>query len=216
MDHAAPGDRHALLDGFEEFLARRSRRVLDFVDDKPAHRGTGAATGARQSAVLVCLAADHGNDLRLLYVVRSRTLTHHPGQIGFPGGRVEPADGGLVQAALRETLEEVAIPAERVRVLGLLDDQYTSASQHVVTPVLGMLDPEAQPRIVSDENESLFWMGLARLEAECRPVTLRAPGEPWKREGQWVFPTPCGPLWGLSSRITHNLLQILRQYHSLS
>lgn len=187
---------------FGVFLSARSRRVLDQVDGVSVIPGGSV----RPSAVLVCLDHRPGAAPDLLFVVRSRSLRHHPGQIGFPGGRVDPGDGGAVYTALREAREEVGILPGQVELLGLLDDQFTSASHHTVTPVVVRLLPGAEPRITSDENQSLFRIDLATLEAGCRPVSRRAPGEPWCREGQWVFPTPEGLLWGLSARITHHLL----------
>jgi 8-oxo-dGTP pyrophosphatase MutT (NUDIX family) len=195
---------------FRLFLSTRCRRVLDLVDNLPV----GPPDGARRSAVLVCLRLFGDASPSVLFVVRSRLLTHHPGQIGFPGGRVEEGDGGPVDTALREAREEVDILPSQVELLGLLDDQYTRVSQHVVTPVLVRLLPDARPCIASDENERLFHITADELEAGGHVIRLRAPGEPWCRERQWQFPTAEGPLWGLSARITHNLLEQFRLFRA--
>ncbi len=191
------------IEDIRRWLRERSRRVLDHVQDRAA--GVGPEE-IRHAAVLLTLRLQENSDPELLFVVRSSRLRHHPGQIAFPGGRVDEEDESHRHAALREAEEEVGIRPEQVLELGLLDDQYTSVSRFVVTPMLGLLDPEAEVRIASEENEAFFWISLYELQEGCRPVRLRAPGEPWKREGQWIFPTPHGGLWGLSSRITRNFL----------
>jgi hypothetical protein len=55
---------------------------------------------------------------RLLLTKRSSRLKHHPGQIAFPGGKVDPGDDGAIAAALREAQEEVGLPPTSVEVLG--------------------------------------------------------------------------------------------------
>ncbi len=72
---------------------------------------------ATPAAVLVPLVNRPGG-LTLLLTQRSADLPDHPGQISFPGGRVEPEDASLAAAALREATEEVGLPADRVACAG--------------------------------------------------------------------------------------------------
>ncbi|MGB8464994.1 MAG: CoA pyrophosphatase, partial [Terrimicrobiaceae bacterium] len=90
----------------------------------PAARGLsdgfrlpGREGPATPAAVLVPIVNRPGG-LTLLLTERSTGLPDHPGQISFPGGRVEPQDASLAHAALREATEEVGLPAERVAILG--------------------------------------------------------------------------------------------------
>src|SRR5690606_14288805 len=76
-------------------------------------------------------------DLDVLLVSRASTLTHHPGQVSFPGGRIDPGDPGPVGAALREAVEETGLDADGVDVLGTLGEIPLVASDHRVTLVLG-------------------------------------------------------------------------------
>ena len=76
-------------------------------------------------------------DISILLTERAHTLRSHPGQISFPGGRVEPGDRDLVDTALRETHEEVGVEPETVEVAGVLPALPLSVSSHDVSPVLG-------------------------------------------------------------------------------
>jgi 8-oxo-dGTP pyrophosphatase MutT (NUDIX family) len=90
---------------------------------------------ATRAAVLVPL-VNRAHGLTLLLTQRSADLPDHPGQISFPGGRVEPEDASLAAAALREATEEVGLPAARVEVLGHLAT-YETVTGYEVTPVAG-------------------------------------------------------------------------------
>lgn len=63
----------------------------------------------------------------------------HSGQISFPGGRYEENDGALENVALRETFEEVGIPATHIEIIGRLTELYIPVSNHVVHPFVGIL-----------------------------------------------------------------------------
>jgi 8-oxo-dGTP pyrophosphatase MutT (NUDIX family) len=71
---------------------------------------------------------------------RPKTMRKHPGQISFPGGRIDPGDSGPVAAALREAEEEIGLPRERVEVIGIAD-LYRTITGFEVTPVVGVVPP---------------------------------------------------------------------------
>ncbi len=111
-----------------EALARTSHRTL-------------AIEGFRKAAVLVPL-IERDDVVTLLFTLRSKDLTMHPGQISFPGGRPHLGEDGAT-TALREAKEELAIEPRQVTVLGMLDDVATP-SGFLITPVVGWLvDPVA-------------------------------------------------------------------------
>ena len=104
---------------------------------------------ARRAAVLVLFgvldsapARDGGPghvpaDLDVLLHRRAATLGHHPGQVAFPGGGIDPEDGGPEAAALREAVEETGLDPTGVDVLGTLGELPLPVSDNVVTPVVG-------------------------------------------------------------------------------
>lgn len=89
----------------------------------------------RHAAVLVLL-VEHDDGLNVLFTKRTENLEHHPGQISFPGGHIEPSDQDPVAAALRETHEEVGIEPQHTRILGRLDTYITRTGFHII-PVVG-------------------------------------------------------------------------------
>ncbi len=72
---------------------------------------------------------------------RTETLSRHPGQVAFPGGRIDPGDAGPVAAALREAEEEIALPRGLVTVIGE-SDHYRTITGFEVTPVIGVVPPD--------------------------------------------------------------------------
>src|SRR5688572_16593724 len=98
----------------------------------------------------------------LVLTRRNEGLTHHAGQVSFPGGRIEADDDGVVAAALREAQEEIGLDPARVEVMGYLD-RYATITGFDVTPVLGLVHPDAG--FVRDTREvaEIFEVPLAFL-----------------------------------------------------
>jgi 8-oxo-dGTP pyrophosphatase MutT (NUDIX family) len=113
------------------------------------------------AAVLVPL-VNRSEGLTVLLTQRSADLPDHPGQISFPGGRVEPSDADVGSAALRETEEEIGLPRERVALLGELA-QYETVSGYRVTPVVGWVEPPFGVRPDPEEVADVFEVPLAFL-----------------------------------------------------
>ena len=107
----------------------------EFLDD--AYRVEGVPL--RPAAVLIAL-VDRPIGVTLLLTLRSETLLKHSGQVAFPGGRVDEMDDGVVEAALRETREEIGIEPAAIEVLGELP-QYRTGTGYLITPVVGLVDP---------------------------------------------------------------------------
>lgn len=89
----------------------------------------------RRSAVLL-LFGEGPDGPDVLLTQRASGLRAHPGQVAFPGGRLERADAGPAAAAVREAREETGLVAEGVVVIGTLPDLYLPVSDYAVTPVL--------------------------------------------------------------------------------
>ncbi|MGE5314849.1 MAG: NUDIX hydrolase, partial [Acidobacteriota bacterium] len=93
----------------------------------------------RQSAVLVPIIEADDGSFDLLLTKRTDRVEHHKGQISFPGGAADPQDESLTATALREAFEEIGLPEDAVRVLGVLDQVWTP-SGFLITPIVGIID----------------------------------------------------------------------------
>lgn len=93
----------------------------------------------RPAAVLVPL-VDRPEELTVLLTQRTEHLVHHPGQVSFPGGRVEAHDTGPIETALRETEEEIGLDRRHVEIAGFMD-LYQTVTGFVITPVVGFVAP---------------------------------------------------------------------------
>lgn len=114
------------------FAAGHAREINDLMSD--AHFATeGRATPA---AVLVAI-TDVPHDPQVILTQRPRAMRDHPGQVAFPGGKIDPGEDA-VTAALREAEEELALPREAVRVIGT-SDVYHTGTGFLVTPVVGIV-----------------------------------------------------------------------------
>lgn len=105
----------------------------------------------RQGAVLLLLYC-HEDELHLVLTRRPDEMKAHPGQVSLPGGKQEPGET-LQQTALRETLEEIAVPPDQVRLLGELTPIYISPSDFEVQPYVGVFTGEGRPTFVPDPRE---------------------------------------------------------------
>ena len=119
-------------------------RTVTVADLRRAFTGrTGAASAVegteevRPSAVLAAF-WEHEGELEVLLTRRSQALRSHSGEVSFPGGRADPGEA-LVEAALRETAEEVALDPSTVEVLGELDHLRTITSRSFIVPFVGLL-----------------------------------------------------------------------------
>jgi 8-oxo-dGTP pyrophosphatase MutT (NUDIX family) len=97
--------------------------------------------------------------LSVLLTQRATQLRNHAGQISFPGGRIEPADEGATQAALREAHEEIGLEPQFVSVVGYLPDHVVMTGFRV-TPVVAFVRPRFVLKLDSSEVEDAFEVPL--------------------------------------------------------
>lgn len=146
-----PG-RNDQTDLFERLKALfeegHARDIPDLMTD--ARFADGEA--ATDAAVLIAI-VDHPGEPTIILTQRPNSMRDHPGQVAFPGGKLETGEDA-VAAALREAEEELAIPPCEVRVIGT-SDLYHTGTGFRVTPVLAMVPPGLP--IVPDPREVEAW-----------------------------------------------------------
>lgn len=130
----------------------------------------------RRSAVLMLFAPSVGGGTDVVLTARSRDLRTHPGQVSFPGGGVDATDAGVVEAALRETEEEVGVDPATVDVVAVMPELFLSPSGNAVTPVLGWWPTPGDVRVVDPrEVERVERVSLAELVDPARRFTVAHP-----------------------------------------
>jgi 8-oxo-dGTP pyrophosphatase MutT (NUDIX family) len=113
------------------------------------------------AAVLIPI-VNHPDGLTVLLTERAADLRHHPGQISFPGGRLEPGESDPVAAALRETEEEIGLDRRHVEVLGFLPD-HLIITGYRVTPVVALVAPGAPLTLDPVEVAAVFEVPLSHV-----------------------------------------------------
>ncbi|HEX4737627.1 MAG TPA: CoA pyrophosphatase [Allosphingosinicella sp.] len=125
-----------LADQLREALERGRRRTPLLLPGDVLDEGGPSPTPA---AVLVPVV--DRREPTVILTERPKTMRKHPGQISFPGGRIEPSDDGPIAAALREAEEEIGLPRHRVEVIGTAD-RYRTITGFEVIPVVGVVPPD--------------------------------------------------------------------------
>ena len=145
--------------------------------------------------------------LAVLLTRRSHELKHHPGQVSFPGGRMEPDDPDIRHTALRETHEEVGIHPGQVDVAGYLAPMPT-VTGYAVTPVIGFVGNDVRLTLDPTEVELAFEVPLAFL--------LDSRNETWSERVIDDFPVPIVEfgyggqrIWGATASMVVALRQTL-------
>lgn len=203
--------------------------TLERIREGFAHRKPGTIGRHRYFSVLVPLVERDG-EVYILYEVRSKTMATQPGEVCFPGGHVEEGEDPC-QTALRETFEEIGIPRERIELIGPGNILYGYANFTLYT-YLGVISYEdyCSAQLSKYEVDEIFLVKLTDLENKPPQVfreTVSAkidedfPYEklgisrdyPW-RAGKWdipIYDIDGRIIWGLTARITANLIEELRR-----
>lgn len=156
----------------------------------------------RPAAVLILIIAE-GEGPRVLMTRRADSLASHTGQIAFPGGRLDPGET-VVEAALREAREEVALSVEGIEVLGLAD-RYETGTGFLVTPVVAWTTSAPVTRPNPDEVAEVFEVPWAFLmdAANHRQDHYVLEGQP--RRYFWAMPYGERYIWGVTAGILRAL-----------
>ena len=201
FDLSPHAQREWLLDRLAQPIPSAAQGLSD------GYRLPGREEHITPAAVLVPLVNRPGG-LTVLLTQRSDTLSDHPGQISFPGGRLDPCDQSVVACALREAQEEVGLEPDRVSVLGQLA-RYETVTGYSVSPVVGWVEPpfdiKLDPVEVADvfEVPLRFLMEPLNLQRHFRMIGPR-------RRDYFAIPFENRNIWGATAAMLVMLDRTLR------
>lgn len=194
------------LPDFDGFGAQRRMMPAG----RPVGR-TGEGIAAPRLGGVLALLYCAEDELHLVFTKRPDYDGVHSGQVSFPGGRHEPPET-LAATALRETGEEIGIPAAEVEILGSLTPLFVVPSNFEVHPFVGRFMGAGRPRFVPDVREV-----AAILEVPLRllldPATRVE--ESMELRGGLRMRVPCfrvgeHVIWGATAMMLSEFLERLR------
>ena len=162
----------------------------------------------RQGAVLLLFGeGPAGPDL--LLTERAHDMRSHPGQVSFPGGSTDPADGSPAVTALREAQEETGLDPAGVQVFATLPELWLPPSNFAVTPVLGWWRTETPVWVVDPaEVHAVYRVPVAELLEPAHRVSVRHPSG-WRGPAFLIGEDKDLILWGFTAGIISRLFDFL-------
>jgi 8-oxo-dGTP pyrophosphatase MutT (NUDIX family) len=197
----------------QDFRARAARVVdhdhgAEYGDHRlnPDLRDLIVREGLRDAAVLIPV-VDRGAEATVLLTQRTETLRSHSGQVAFPGGRIDPTDASPEDAALRETFEEIGVPASAIEVIGRMPD-YVTGSGYRIVPVLGIVTPPFELAINEHEVDVVFEVPLGFL---MTVANHNRESRIWQGKERFYYTMPYGErfIWGVTAGIIRTLYERL-------
>ena len=204
------------------------KMTLNEVENIFDGRTPGAAGKHSYFSVLVPL-VEKEDGLHLLFELRAAHMKRQPGEVCFPGGKVEPGES-FQQCAIRETVEELGINEEDIRIINQMDVMHTY-SNFTLFPYLGVIKAEALERLHCnpDEVDEIFTVPVDHL-LNNDPFLYKMQIKPQIKEDfpyerikfpktyKWRVGTNDIPIyeyenriiWGLTGRVTMNLMEVLK------
>ena len=193
---------------------------------KPQPLFLGEETAFR-SAVLIPLVEKDG-EWHVLFEVRALTMRKQPGDISFPGGKIDETDASPLAAALRETHEELGIDPQSIQLMGHLSPFVTSPS-FVVYPFIGIIKETEINHYNRDEVEELFMVPLNWLmthepyvhyvSVEPKPLAdfpydkiANGQNYQWRTNmmEEWFYEYGKYTIWGLTARLLKHFIEKMK------
>jgi 8-oxo-dGTP pyrophosphatase MutT (NUDIX family) len=164
-----------------------------------------------QSAVLIPLFVEN-NQLQVLLTKRAEHLKHHPGQISFPGGKVEAHDVNHIDTALREANEEVGLQAVDCEIIGQLHP-YQTISGFSITPVVAILN--SSPSFFIDRNEvaEIFHVPLQHFLHSKKHYSIQVSHKTGNHKVHFM-PYKSYNIWGATAAILNDLSLHIKNTHT--
>lgn len=168
------------------------------------------ANTARKAGVMALFYPSVKMETYLILILRKTYKGVHSAQVGFPGGKLEPGDTSLEAAALRETEEEVGVPAQSISVIKKLTEIYIPPSNFFVQPFLGVT--HTTPRFVMQEEEveALIEIPFAHFMDEGALTTTIVPTSYASRIEVPAFLLKGHVVWGATAMMLSEVRELLK------
>ncbi len=163
---------------------------------------------AKHAAVLIVI---YGNEYKIIMTQKPLTMQQHAGEISFPGGKIADDDADLLDTAIRETLEEIALDVPRDKVIGQLNIVQTRNSGYTIIPFVAILDDvtSLQPNSEVDEILHIPMFSLLQTLDLDDDMEHRSLFEAYKLTYQDKL------IWGASARMLKQIADIFKQHNLL-
>jgi 8-oxo-dGTP pyrophosphatase MutT (NUDIX family) len=139
---------------------------------------------------------------------RRADLRRHAGEISFPGGRQDPGDADLAATALREAHEEIGLSPDGVELLGELPPVATFATNYLIHPFVGLIEPGQRWQISPREVDAVLELPLDAVEQSRTRTAIERRGMSFDTD---AYVLDGNLIWGATFRILADLLERLQQ-----
>ncbi len=164
-------------------------------------------TMSRKPAAVLIPVIRREPEATILFTQRTDNLSSHPGQVAFPGGKIDNTDASAEAAALRETEEEIGLSADDVDLIGRAPDYLTGSGYHIA-PVLGLVQPDLAYTLNEHEVSAVFEVPLSFL---MDPANHVMGSRIWQgvRRTYYEMPYRDRHIWGVTAGMVRILYERL-------
>ncbi|HKJ42445.1 MAG TPA: CoA pyrophosphatase [Sunxiuqinia sp.] len=203
---------------YEDILQNISHLLSDKLPGEQAHQkmmppgrrlkiDLSEVDQVKYSSVLLLLFPIDGK-IHTCLTKRNPNMKNHPGQVSFPGGKIEEGESPEL-TAIREAEEEVGISPLDVRLLGRLSELFIPVSSYSIFPYVGWMDQKPQFTLNKDEAEKLILFpvqdflqdeNIAHTDMQTKRGLLTVPYYPFDDE----------IIWGATAMILSEFFEVLK------
>ena len=194
----------------EKVLLNRKKLLVTDMSQRNQNKAKRIIKKKYKIAAVLFPLIEKNKNINVILTTRSKDVGSHPGQVCFPGGKLEQKDKNLINCAKREAFEEVGIKEEQVKILGEID-QCITGTNYQVTPIVASISSNFIPKIQLSEVEDLFEVpldffldknNLKRKNAEYKGNSYHYYQYDWKEK----------KIWGSTARMIVNFCEIMKLY----
>lgn len=177
-------------------------------DNSPLLNYTSVSHSAKLNSVMLLLTGNSFDNMELVMTLRSHLLPTHAGQLSLPGGRIENGES-VIEAALRETEEEIGISKDIPEIIGTLSPLFVPHTNNDIRSVVGYMREKEPFVLQTSEVDEAFYIPVSEL---VNPDSLSF--KTWTLRDR-AFVVPCWlvhktPLWGATAMILSEFIEIVR------